>query len=272
MPVWTRLIFVTASLCPAGERIILQDGFAFVNATINGHGPFRMLLDTGAAACMLTPDAARRAELKYDHRAILATLSGEKIIPAASINRVAIGTSERPGVEIDVLELPQIRNLDTVADGVIGQSFFGSSAYLIDYKRKKLSLGVEAVALADGLPIAITAAQTHGRTVLPVTLEPGAEPWRLTLDSGASNLVVECNKRCPPAGAIRSDSQLLTYVGDKPVSRGKLRHVEIGGVTMPSVEAVLVDAPAPDGADDGVLPARWFSAIYVSGAVVRLAR
>ncbi len=260
--------------CSASENpaILMRDGFPFINATINGHGPFRMLIDTGAASCMLTPNAARKAGLAYNHRVILTSLGGEKIIPAASNNRVEVGAGEESGVDIVVIELPQVRMLDGRADGVLGQSFLGRSAYLIDYRSKRLWRGDEAIERADRLPIAVTAGQLHGRTVLPVTLEPGGRPWRLTLDSGATNLVVECSERCPQVGEIQQSGRLVTYVGERSVSHGRLRHVEIGGVTLSPVDAVLVDSKAPDGEDDGVLPARWFSAVYVDGRVVRLAQ
>ncbi len=68
----------------SGEPITLRDGLAFVTATINGRGPFRLLIDTGSGSCMLTPEAARKAGLVYDHRVVLTTFDGEKTIMAAS--------------------------------------------------------------------------------------------------------------------------------------------------------------------------------------------
>jgi predicted aspartyl protease len=254
-----------------GEKITLRDGFAFVSATINGHGPFRLLIDTGAVSCILTAEAAHEAGLVYDHRVILTTMSGEKIIAGASDNMVQVGAGQQSGVEIVVTELPEVRTLDSKADGVLGQSFFAGSAYLIDYKAKRLWLGEDAVERSKVLPVAVQAQRVRGRTVLPVMLGPGTQPWRLTLDSGASDLVVECSERCPPATGIQGDARLLTYLGERPVSRGKISRVEIGGVAMPSVQAVLVDSPSLDGQDEGVLPTRWFSAVYVDSSTVRLA-
>lgn len=254
----------------SGEPITLRDGLAFVTATINGRGPFRLLIDTGSGSCMLTPEAARKAGLVYDHRVVLTTFDGEKTIMAASNNRVRIGQNEQPGVEIAVTGLAEIRGLDGRADGVLGQSFFGKSAYMIDYRQKRIWQGEEAVQFSRQLPVAVPAIQIEGRTAVRVVLDPSAEPWLLALDSGASDLVVQCGTRCPPASDVQTDGWLLTYGGERPVSHGKLRHVEIGGVTMPPVEAVLIDATEPGAQTGGVLPMRWFSAVYVDGDVVRL--
>jgi len=37
------------------DSIVLKDGFVFINAVINGHGPFRMLVDTGTTTTLLSP-------------------------------------------------------------------------------------------------------------------------------------------------------------------------------------------------------------------------
>ena len=165
----------------------------------------------------------------------------------------------------------QVRRLDLAADGVLGQNFLGQSPYLIDYERGRLFLGDEAIVEADRLPIEVFGVKLRGRTVLPVKLDSSGRAWRLTLDSGATNLVVSCSERCPGLRDIQKDSLLATHVGERPVSRGMLKQVEIGGVVMPLGEAVLLHAPAPDTGWDGVLPTRWFSAIYVNNTVVRLA-
>ena len=41
------------------DSIVLKDGFVFVYAIINGHGPFRMLVDTGTTTTLLAPSALK---------------------------------------------------------------------------------------------------------------------------------------------------------------------------------------------------------------------
>jgi hypothetical protein len=219
---------------------------------------------------MLTPQAAQKAGLIYDHRTILTTLGGEKVIPSSSRNSVAIGSEDQTGVEIVVSDLSHVRELDRKADGVLGQSFLNRAPYLIDYSEKRLWLGDKAEELAAGLPISVLAGRLNGRTVLPVVLEPGAKPWQLTLDSGASHLVVECGGRCPRASEVQPAGQLLTYTGERSVVGGKLRRIEVGELAISWVQAILVGTSGPDDKDQGVLPTRWFSAVFVSGNQVRL--
>jgi Aspartyl protease len=261
--------------CSAGdipaEKILLRDGIPFVDARINGNGPFRMLLDTGTGACMLTPEAARKAGLVYDHRSILTTLGGEKIIPGDSNARVEVGRTIANGVEVIVTDLSAVRTLDRKAVGVLGRSFLNRAAYLIDYRKKKLWLGKDAVEQAERLPIAVDALESDGRTILPVMLEPGGRAWRLTLDSGASNLVVECGPRCPPVRDVQRGSRLVTFLGEQPIIQGLLRHIKVGGHFIPPMEAALTDVRPAGSGDEGVLPAKWFDAVYVNDKTVRFA-
>jgi len=268
------LLIAACSCCLAGgegEKITLRQGFPFVDVWINGQGPFRMLLDTGAEASMLTPQAAREAGLLFDHRVILTTLAGEKIVPGGSHNVIQVGDVEELGLTILSLELPEVRALTSDADGVLGQSFLSRNAYLLDYRQKRLWLGEEATLQAARLPNEAAATRSRGRTVLPVALDPDGRTWHLALDSGSTNLVIDCSERCPRAWGIERGSHLVTHTGERPVLRGTVRQVRLGDLPMASAEAVMVEGVDTSRWDDGLLPTRWFSAFYVNGAVVRFA-
>ncbi len=261
---------VTAFGAGDGAKLALRQGFPFVDVTINGQGPFHMLLDTGADASLLTPQAAQRAGISFDHRVILTTLAGEKIVPGDSKNTIQIGGTEEFGLQILVLDLPAVRAISRTADGVLGQSFLSRGAYLLDYQKKRLWLGDDATEQAARLPHSVTATSSRGRTVIPVGLEPD-RIWQLALDSGTTNLVVDCSERCPRAWGLERDGHLVTHAGERTVMRGNLQRVALGDSTLPPTEAVLLEGNAPEGWDEGVLPARWFSAFYVNKSVVRFA-
>jgi hypothetical protein len=256
-----------------GNSILIKDGYAFVNAMINGRGPFRMLIDTGTTTSLLDPAAAKAAGLKYDHRVILSTLGNDRPLPATSTAELQVGSTRAIGLEIVAASTTQLRKIDPKADGVLGQNFLGRSAYLIDYARKKLWLGDDAIRRADELPLVLSAEKANGLTILPVTLQAGHPSWRLTLDSGASNLIVKCNKGCPGIMNARSGERVMTLVGDRPVHSGTLMQVEVAGARISLVHALLVAAEPADRQDDGVIPSQWFSAVYVDGdsGLVRLA-
>ena len=271
-PVLTAaLLSIPCFAAEEGHKIQLRQGFPFVDVNINGRGPFRMLIDTGANASLLTPRAADRAKLKFDHRVILTTVAGEKVVPGASSNRIDVGEVQEYDLAILSMDMPEVRSIDPGADGVLGQSFLDRNAYLLDYQNKRLWLGQEATTQAMRLPNTVDAFHSDGRTVLQVALEAGGPAWRLALDSGSTNLIIDCRERCPQASGLQRDSRLITHTGERDVLRGTLRHVELGGMKLPNADVVMMKGAIPEGWDDGLIPTRWFSAFYVSGSVVRFA-
>ena len=255
-----------------GSKVALVDGYAFVEVVINHRGPFRMLVDSGATSCAMTPDAGRTAGLVYDHQVLLnAETGGERPIPAAYAT-VRVESVEANSVDVLSDRLEGVQRLNTKVDGVLGQSFLGRFPYLVDYQRKRLLLGDDARRASVQLGPEVAVTQAFGRIVVAVTLDPEEQLWRVILDMGASGLILQCGSQCPQLGGLENAGRIVTNAGDWRVRRGKTARLEVGGLAIAHAEVYLLDMPAP--ADhDGLLPARWFSAVYVDAGrnVVRLA-
>jgi hypothetical protein len=168
------------------------------------------------------------------------------------------------------VDLRVARRIDIRLDGVIGQSFLRQAPYLIDYREKSLWLGDEAVRRSEGLPVIVALASNSDGAIVPVTFAADQRSWRLRLDSGASDLVLACGSSCPKIQRTES-TEILTNHGTTTGLRAVIGELRIGGARFGTHEALLVE-PIGLGCD-GVLPARWFAAVYVDSAnhVVRLA-
>jgi len=258
----------------SGEKVSIVNGFPVVDVWMNGRGPFRMLIDTGTSSCALSPKAARTAGLAFDSRVHLANISGEHLVPAARATRVRVGPIEAEGIEVLAQTIDAARRLDSKVDGLLGQSFLSRRPYLIDYRRRRIWFGEAATRQASRLGPAVHAESAYGRMVLPVEIEHGVRPWRLVLDSGAASLIVQCSTRCPHLSEVDAGARVITNSGERPARQGLLRRVQVGAVSMSRAPAVLVEAAPMSNQEDGVLPAAWFSAIYVDSGrgLVRLAK
>jgi hypothetical protein len=267
------MIFAGVHQTGAAEKLTIVNGYAFVDVSINGRGPFRMMIDTGASSCWLTPEVAFAAGLTFDHRVVFTTMAGERLVPAASNARVRLGSEEAGSVEVLSLELDGVRTVSRGVDGVLGQSFLGRFVYMIDYRRKLFRLGDEAGEQVPSFTTEILAEQAQGTMVLPVGIEPGAGIWRLTLDTGSDALVMRCGAHCPQVRDSREGDRIMTNSGSRGVRRGFVDRITVGAVSIPRAEVALLDGPV-SGFADGVLPANWFAAVYVDSArnLVRLAK
>jgi len=232
-----------------------------------------MLRDSGATSCALTPDAARAAGLVYDHQVLLnAVIGGERPLPAAYAT-VRVESIEANSVEVLVDRLECLQRLNTKADGILGQSFLGRFPYLVDYQRKQLLLGDDARRASFQVGPEVPVTQSSGGIIVAVTLDPEMRPWRMILDMGARDLILQCGSKCPQLSGPEHAGLIVTNAGDRRVRRARTARLEVGGLAISHAEVYLLDTPG--SADhDGLLPARWFSAVYVDAGrnVVRLAR
>jgi predicted aspartyl protease len=257
----------------SGERVSLVNGYPFVEAWVNGKGPFRMLLDTGASSCSLSPAAARTAGLVFDSRIRLTTTASEQTVPAARNLRVRVGVADAEGVEVLVQDLAAVRRLDAAVDGVLGQSFLTKFPYLLDFRARRIWFGPAAVAQSSRLGAPLRWEESYGRMLVPVSLDANAQPWRLVLDTGAPGLIVYCGSQCPQI-KHPSETRVITNAGETNAVQGVIDAARIGGISLAKAPVILVQGALEGVREHGLVPASWFSALYVDNAnrLVRLAR
>lgn len=249
-----QILFVLLAL-PAGAA-----GFLFTEVTINGAGPFRLLVDTGATSTSLSPEAARAAGLQPAYAVQLTTLAGETLVPAAVARAVVHGRSAVGGVEVLIAAPSAVRTVDGKADGVLGQSFLSRIPWMIDYRNRRFVTGESAILLSRAMPEFPCRREADARLILTVAI--GAASFNVALDSGASHLVLHCGPDCPRLdnpGAIRS---ILTNLGAAPATLGRVRDVIAGPLALKRADAVLIGSPPSTPSIHGVLPASWFKAVF----------
>ncbi len=264
----TSELFASAG---SGTQVTLADGYPVVEVFINSRGPFRMIVDTGASRCWLSPQTASEAGISARHEMLLLTLFGEKAV-RAGLASVLLGSSEPRQSEVLIYDAPAVRRVNIHVDGLLGQSFLAQRPYLLDYRARRLWIGADATERAGLLSEAVKVEVNQGRVVLPVEVGELKKLFHLVLDSGTTNMVLECNAECPPlAGEQASD--LVTNAGQLSVLKGKIRNVRIQTIALPSLPAVLMQRAPTAGETEGLLPARAFSSIYVDAdhKLVRIA-
>lgn len=150
------LLAITAVLCSAGcqtsfrrtpDRITLDaetvdlDGtwcrqYFMVAAMIDGHGPFRLLLDTGATNTIITPAMLDRMGVVPDSTSQKTRGGGGKTVTASGQYR--IGSLRSGGVTISsfdtlVMDLTKFAPAIGPIDGILGYTAFRGATLTIDY-------------------------------------------------------------------------------------------------------------------------------------------
>ena len=103
--------------------------------TINGQGPFRFLMDTGANVSCVSRDLADRLELTPGPSSRVHTVVGVRDRPCVVIDHLQVGSRSRKSVKA-----PSLPFADQAVDGVLGVDWLKGQRLVLGFKSKTLEI------------------------------------------------------------------------------------------------------------------------------------
>lgn len=183
-----------------GERaevpVALVAGMPTISAMVNGRGPYRFGVDTGASGYLrVTPALAQAIGLRQTGEARAGDPSGGATVavPIYAVESLSFGGLTYRGVSTTAIDLPGPRLAGV--DGIIGIGFFQNMLLTIDYGRLRLAAGPGALPAANGRDVIAFTPERGGLIAFPLAIGDGVH--QVHLDTG--------NSRYPlfmPAAAI----------------------------------------------------------------------
>lgn len=159
-----------------------------IDATINGRGPFRLIVDTGAAGLILSRELAEELKLKSPPGMpagaahVKLASPGNKSIPATlvHIESLVMGGAEFRGVWTVATELPFGDDLA----GIIGMNVFHECLLTYDYPSNRIRLAQGTLPKANGRDILSFSTPGDSGSHPSVELDIGGERARFMIDTG----------------------------------------------------------------------------------------
>jgi hypothetical protein len=242
------LALTCSSLMAMGIQI--RDGRPVVDGVyINGQGPYRFLVDTGATLNHLDARIAKKIGLKEAFQTRLTSSTG--VVPAGGATGIGVvldsvraddQTFLFAGVEAVQLTWPDVM-------GILGQEFLAHFDYFLDMRAKRLEFGRRE---SCGNTKQTTYKIDHGRPIVSTSLG-----W-LVLDSGTNRLTRFGVK------ATAANVEMRTMTGT--VKLGTVSStLTIANHTFWHGDAITIPQSA-ESSIDGMLPASIFKSVYVSNS------
>src|SRR5580658_2942698 len=142
---WPRALcslLIAAIPLSCSVKLLIRDGRPFVDGVyVNGHGPYRFLLDTGTNMNLIETRLARKIGMTVAFEDVVESAVGKIKLPGSDRNQVQLGP-----VRADAQRF-QYSNLETVhlvwpdVHGVLGQWFLSQFDYTLDLRSKLLEFG-----------------------------------------------------------------------------------------------------------------------------------
>ena len=117
---------------------LVRDSLVVVPVFLNGQGPYRFLLDTGATHSILSTAVADQLRIPTASSGALITAGGSVPVTVRAIEVVQIGTVRIGKTTIAVSDAEILRTLHI--DGIIGADYLKQFRISIDYTHHVLSI------------------------------------------------------------------------------------------------------------------------------------
>lgn len=246
-------------------------GQVVVAVSLDGQGPFPVLLDTGSSHSVVTSDVMAALAASPVAKAEIVTPLGTETRLVIRIARVEVGGAATP-VLASVVPAGTIDGSSRLK-GIIGQDVLAHRRYTIDYRQGVMLWHAD---VAPGGAHPALAMQAAGPRFL-VELPHDGRTLRLVPDSGSEALVLldRGDGRLPVFRDTGEARELLTLSGRQSVRAVHVRALRVGSFELRDLPAVVVrrdgrrdESMAREG--DGLLPLHLFGRVTIDGPGRRL--
>ena len=214
-----------------------------VAVTVQGTGPYRFLVDTGADRTAISRDIADRLKLSAGASASLHSVAGVSTVSTATISDLQL--THKP---VRVVDAPVLESSNMGADGILGVDSLRSQRIMFDFAGKTMSIVPAATRdFADERDsIVISATRRNGRLVVTEAKIDG-RILTVVLDTGAQiSIGNEALRRQMLGKRAPKDAQtveLQSVTGAKITGMYTVvPELSMGGVTVTNLAIVFADA------------------------------
>jgi predicted aspartyl protease len=219
-------------------------GRVMTHVKVNGKGPFRFVIDTGASRSTLAPHLARALNLQNSSgRNVM--LNG--VTGAAEVTTVAVDSLEIGALRFEKQELPVIfTSIMGNADGILGVAGFQDQRIDVDFKRDRVSVlesngkrphysMVTARATRNLNGLMIVDVRVGRRIRAKAVIDTGAE--RSLGNLALQNAMNKGRKKREPVSAVVHGATPDIADGDVQ----EIRECTIGDMTLSNLQVIFAD-------------------------------
>ncbi|WP_126177000.1 aspartyl protease family protein [Tsuneonella rigui] len=211
-----------------------------VPVTIEGQGPFRFMIDTGAQATVVTRGLRDRLALPSLGRATLVGMAASRDVEVVQLDGLEFAARVFDAIHAPLLEAQHIG-----ADGILGLDSLQNLRVLIDFRAQSIAVDdARDLGGNDGYEIIVRARRKLGRLIITDALVDGVRT-SVIIDTGAQgsmgNLALQRRLRTRHATEVTTTDVTGATI-TSPL--GFARTVEIGRMRLSGLGIAYSDAPA----------------------------
>jgi predicted aspartyl protease len=212
-----------------------------VPVRVDGTGPFRFLVDTGADRTAISSDVAARLGLVMGESASLHSLTGVSTVQTATLSNLQLSQGD-----VNIAEAPVLDAEKMGADGILGTDSLRSQRVVFDFEKNVMTIvpAEQRVYDEDGA-IVVTGKLRSGRLIVTNAVADG-NIITVVVDTGAEvSIGNEALRKSLGKTQVKSTGSvdLESVTGD--YLQGEytfVKRLEVGDVTLGNLAVVFAEA------------------------------
>lgn len=209
---------------------------------VEGTGPFRFIIDTGAQRTVLSDTLAQQLNLENGPELRIIGIVQATSVPSAQVARLELGR-----LRVSNILVPLLGRDDMDADGILGTDTLQDQRVLLDFERRQIEVGnARDLGGNRGYEIVVRARQRSGQLILANAKIDGVSV-RLVLDTGAELSVGNraLQKALGKRGSKFRSVVVRSVTGHSAIAEvGTARKLDLKDITISNPFMAFTDSPA----------------------------
>lgn len=228
---------------PASQVGTARDKYSRVTAPIyiNGQGPFRFLVDTGANRSCISEALAERLGLPDGPRVSLHTVAGQKMRASVHVNELKVGTRVQRNARVAVLPI-----IGEDIDGALGVDWLKGQRLVLDLKGRSMDITTSHMDQTVEGKVVVPARRKSGQLTI-IDADLAGRQISAMVDSGAEITMGNAALRRiigpQPRNTLPQPIELSSLAGEKLTGELLfLSFLRLGGLQLGNVPVAFVEA------------------------------
>ncbi|MCL6679111.1 aspartyl protease family protein [Sphingomonas sp. RG327] len=213
-----------------------------VDVHVNGTGPYKFIVDSGADTSVIGLRIAKSLELPLGTPATLNGMTSRNIVDRVKVAELVLGPTS-----VRNLELPALREVDVGGDGIIGIDALVQKRLMMDFEKKLIK--VEDARIPEKrMPgdIVVIARRQRGQLILTHVLAAGL-PLDAVIDTGTEITIGNLALRDKLIRGNREKFVTVPVIGvtgeTMNMQVARIAELKLGPITISDVPMAFADVP-----------------------------
>lgn len=210
-----------------------------VPVSVQGSGPYRFLVDTGAEATVVSEELANTLALPSAGQAMIVGMASEKLAELVEVDNLRIGE-----MDFCCLTSPVLRKMRIGADGILGLDSLQNSRVMMDFVAGSMTVqDARANLTKRGFEIIIRANQKLGQLIIARARVDGVTT-SIVIDTGSQISIGNRALANALRGTITGRTEWEDVHGSRQAGNVTVaRQIRIEDVTLGNIPFAVADAP-----------------------------